>query len=54
MFVFYYQYTDGKTYLVCVRGGYPSKNSVIWRNCNTSVMLVPGTEDDEDYDKLDD
>lgn len=45
MLVFYYQWTDGKTHCVCVRGGYPGRLSPIWANCNTSVSIVPGTED---------
>jgi hypothetical protein len=43
MLVFYYQ-LDGKTHLVCVRGAMPSAKSPIWRGCNTSCWMVPGTE----------
>jgi hypothetical protein len=43
MLIFYYQH-EGTTHLVCVRGGYPTRLSPIWRGCNTSVMLVPGSD----------
>lgn len=44
MWVFYYQWPDGKTHLVCVQGGrFPSVHSPIWESCNTSVLLIPGT-----------
>jgi hypothetical protein len=51
MLIFYYQWSDGKTHLVCVGGGYPSSVSPIWENCNTSILAVPGTlESMVDYD----
>lgn len=46
MLIFYYQH-EGKTYLVCVRGGYPSRLSPIWLP-NTSVLMVPGTQEEEE------
>lgn len=50
MWVFYYQY-NGRTFLVCVRGGYPSRLSPIWRS-NTSAFMVPGEgEGDDELDE---
>jgi hypothetical protein len=46
MLVFYYQWIDGATHTICVSGGYPHRLSPIWQNCNTSVMIVPGTHDE--------
>lgn len=45
MWIFYYQDLTGRTRLVCVRGSYPTILSPIWRNPNTSVLMVPGFED---------
>jgi hypothetical protein len=45
--VFYYQWIDGSTKLVCVAGGYPHRPSPIWSRCNTSVLMLPGTYDAE-------
>lgn len=50
--VFYYQHTDRTTKLVVVDGGYPGRKSWLWGNCNTSVMLVPGSEDEYHHDQL--
>lgn len=48
MLVFYYQ-LNGKTHLVCVRGGYyPASKAALWLGCNTSVWMVPGTYEDGD------
>lgn len=52
MLVFYYQY-EGKTYCCCVRGGYPTRLSPIWKNTNTSVLMVPGTYDDNEENEYD-
>jgi hypothetical protein len=52
VWVFYYQHTDGTTKIVCVRGSFPTINSPIWRNCNTSVWMVPGTHDDAEDERL--
>jgi hypothetical protein len=52
MFVFYYQWPEtGKTYCICVRGAYPTSKSPIWSGCNTSVLMVPGTEYDTEEDE---
>jgi hypothetical protein len=56
MWVFYYQNTDGRTWCICVRGGFPTIGSPIWKNCNTSAWMVPGTHSpdstiDEDADQ---
>jgi hypothetical protein len=48
LLVFYYQHTDGKTKLVTVGGGYPVSKAPLWRNCNTSVLLCPGTDTEKD------
>lgn len=51
MLVIYYQWPEtGKTYCVCVRGAYPTRLSPIWKGCNTSVMIVPGTHDQIEHD----
>lgn len=47
MRVFYYRWTDGKTYLICARGGIPARLSPIWEHCNASSWMVPGTNDAE-------
>lgn len=46
MTVFYFQH-EGKTHIVCTSDLYPSRLSQIW-NCNTSVFLVPGSEEKDD------
>lgn len=46
--VFYYQDEDGSTKLVTVDGRYPPRPSPLWRNCNTSVLLCPGTDIERD------
>lgn len=48
--VFYYQHTDGTTKLVTVDGGYPGRLSPLWENCNTSVLMEPGTDTDIDLE----
>jgi hypothetical protein len=46
--VFYYQDEDHVTRLVTVDGRYPGRLAPLWRNCNTAVLLCPGTDDERD------
>jgi hypothetical protein len=50
MRVFYYQWVDGRTWLVCVSGGNPTRKSPIWKNQNTCAWIVPGTIEEEEED----
>lgn len=53
MLVFYYQWPDGRTHCVCVPGSlYPGRLSPIWDNPNTSIAMVPGTENETDDEVL--
>lgn len=47
MRVFYYQH-NGQTYIVCVKGGDARKTSPIYKNNNTCLWLVPGTNEEDE------
>lgn len=49
MRVYYYKY-NGRIYFVCCKGSPPGRLSPIWQMPSASMMLVPGTEDDEQDD----
>ncbi len=52
MWVFYYQWQEtGRTYVVCVRGSFPTIHSPIWNNVNTCAWMVPGTFSEDNDEK---